>query len=113
ACGSGSFLLGAYQCLLDHCLKWYLDHKPETHKKAVYQDPRKGQWRLAIEEKKRILTTHLFGVDIDRQAGEVSKLSLPLKVPDGETDQSLSLGLLQFGDRALPNLAENIKCGNS
>ena len=30
ACGSGSFLLGAYQCLLDHCLKWYIEHKPEN-----------------------------------------------------------------------------------
>jgi len=52
ACGSGSFLLGAYRCLLDHCLKWYSEHKPETCKKAVYKDPRNGHWRLTIEEKK-------------------------------------------------------------
>ena len=113
ACGSGSFLLGAYQCLLDYCLKWYIEHKPETHKKAVYKDPRKSEWRLTIEEKKRILTTHIFGVDIDAQAVEVSKLSLLLKVLEGETDQSFSLSLLPFSDRALPNLADNIKCGNS
>jgi type I restriction-modification system DNA methylase subunit len=113
ACGSGSFLLGAYHCLLDHCLKWYIEHKPENFKKAVYQDPRNGHWRLTIEEKKRILTTHIFGVDIDLQAVEVTKLSLLLKVLEGETDQSLSLSQLAFGDRALPNLADNIKCGNS
>jgi len=113
ACGSGSFLLGAYQCLLDHCLKWYIEHRPASHKTAVYKDPRNGHWRLTIQEKKRILTTHLFGVDIDPQAVEVSKLSLLLKVLEGETDQSLSLGLLPFSDRALPNLADNIKCGNS
>jgi len=113
ACGSGSFLLGAYRCLLDYCLKWYIEHKPETSKKAVCKDPRNGEWRLTIEEKKRILTTHIFGVDIDLQAVEVSKLSLLLKVLEGETDQSFSLSLLPFGDRALPNLADNIKCGNS
>jgi hypothetical protein len=113
ACGSGSFLLGAYQCLLDHFLKWYIEHKPENLKKAVYKDPRNGHWRLTIEEKKRILTTHIFGVDIDLQAVEVTKLSLLLKVLEGETDQSLSLSQLAFGDRALPNLADNIKCGNS
>jgi hypothetical protein len=113
ACGSGSFLLGAYQCLLDYCLKWYIEHKPETFRKAVYKDPRNGEWRLTIEEKKRILTTHLFGVDIDSQAVEVSKLSLLLKVLEGETDQSFSLSLLPFSERALPNLADNIKCGNS
>jgi hypothetical protein len=68
ACGSGSFLLGAYRCLLDYCLNWYIEDKPENFKKAVYKDPRNGQWRLTIEEKKRILTTHIFGVDIDLQA---------------------------------------------
>lgn len=113
ACGSGSFLLGAYQSLLDHCLNWYVEHKPENYKKAVYKDPRNARWRLTIEEKKRILTTHIFGVDIDLQAVEVTKLSLLLKVLEGETDQSLSLSQLAFGDRALPNLSDNIKCGNS
>jgi hypothetical protein len=113
ACGSGSFLLGAYRCLLDYCLNWYVEHKPENFKKAVYKDPRDGHWRLTIEERKRILTTHIFGVDIDPQAVEVTKLSLLLKVLEGETDQSLSLSQLAFGDRALPNLADNIKCGNS
>ena len=113
ACGSGSFLLGAYQCLADHCLKWYADNKPETNKKAVYKDPKTGAWRLRIEEKKRILTTHIFGVDIDRQAVEVSKLSLLLKALEGEDAASLSKQLTLFHDRALPNLADNIKCGNS
>jgi hypothetical protein len=113
ACGSGSFLLGAYRCLLDHCLGWYVEHKPENFKKAIYKDPRNGHWRLTVEEKKRILTTHIFGVDIDLQAVEVTKLSLLLKVLEGETDQSLSLSQLAFGERALPNLADNIKWGNS
>jgi len=113
ACGSGSFLLGAYQCLLDHCLKWYTEHKPESFKEAVYKVPHNGHWRLTIGEKKRILTTHLFGVDIDAQAVEVTKLSLLLKVLEGETDQSLSRQQRLFHDRALPNLADNIKCGNS
>ena len=113
ACGSGSFLLGAYRCLLDYCLKWYAEHKPEAFKKAVYQDARKGHWRLTISEKKRILTTHVFGVDIDAQAVEVIKLSLLLKVLEGETSQSVSQQQRLFHDRALPNLADNIKCGNS
>jgi hypothetical protein len=113
ACGSGSFLLGAYQLLLDHCLNWYGEHKPARFKEAVYHDPHNSHWRLTIEEKKRILTTHIFGVDIDAQAVEVTKLSLLLKVLEGETDQSLSLSQLAFGERALPNLAENIKCGNA
>ncbi|HEV7224130.1 MAG TPA: Eco57I restriction-modification methylase domain-containing protein [Pirellulales bacterium] len=113
ACGSGSFLLGAYQCLSDHCLQWYIDNKPEAQRKVVYKDPRGGEWRLTIEEKKRILTTHLFGVDIDPQAVEVSKLSLLIKALEGENDAALALQFRLFHERALPNLAENIKCGNS
>jgi len=34
ACGSGSFLIGAYQFLLDWHLKWYLDNNPESHCKG-------------------------------------------------------------------------------
>ena len=113
ACGSGSFLLGAYQRLLDHCLKWYVEHNPEKHKKAVYKVPGDGLWRLTIGEKKRILTTHIFGVDIDAQAVEVTKLSLLLKVLEGETDQTVGQNMQLFRDRALPNLSDNIKCGNS
>jgi hypothetical protein len=113
ACGSGSFLLGAYRCLLDHCLKWYVEHQPGRFKKAVRRSTHNDHWRLTISEKKRILTTHVFGVDIDAQAVEVTKLSLLLKVLEGETDQSVSQQQQLFHDRALPNLAENIKCGNS
>ncbi len=94
-------------------MKWYIDHKPDSHKKAVCKDPQDDHWRLTIEEKKRILTTHLFGVDIDRQAVEVSKLSLLLKALEGENDATMSLQLQLFHNRALPNLADNIKCGNS
>jgi predicted type IV restriction endonuclease len=113
ACGSGSFLLGAYRCLLDYCLKWYIDHEPETFTKAVYKDPHTHLWRLTIEEKKRILTAHIFGVDIDHQAVEVSKLSLLLKVLEGENAETVGQQRELFQERALPNLSDNIKCGNS
>jgi hypothetical protein len=112
ACGSGSFLLGAYERLLDHCLAWYVANDPARHPKALYA-ARAGDWRLTIEEKKRILTTHLFGVDIDPQAVEVSKLSLLLKVLEDESAETVGNTMRLFHQRALPNLAGNIKCGNS
>ena len=112
ACGSGSFLLGAYQFLLDHCLKWYQANPSKKHAKAVYQNA-KGETRLTIAERKRILTTHIYGVDIDRQAVETTKLSLLLKALEGENDTTLSQQMTLFHERALPNLSDNIKCGNS
>ena len=112
ACGSGSFLIGAYQFLLDHCLKWYQANPSKKYAKAVWQNA-KGETRLTIAERKRILTTHIFGVDIDRQAVETTKLSLLLKALEGENDTTLSRQMTLFHERALPNLSDNIKCGNS
>jgi predicted RNA methylase len=56
---------------------------------------------------------NIFGVDIDSQAVETTKLSLLLKVLEGETQQSLQPVLRLFHERALPDLGDNIKCGNS
>jgi predicted type IV restriction endonuclease len=115
ACGSGSFLLGAYQYLLDWHLEYYSKDtaKSSTGKEPrIYQDHR-GVWRLATSERKRILLTNIYGVDIDAQAVEVTKLSLLLRVLEGESAETLSKQFALFHERALPDLANNIKCGNS
>ena len=70
-------------------------------------------WKLTIDARKRILLNNIFGVDIDTQAVEVTKLSLLLKVLEGETGQSLQPIFRLFQERALPDLGDNIKCGNS
>ncbi len=70
-------------------------------------------YRLTTAEKKRILLNNIYGVDIDPQAVEVTKLSLLLKVLEGESDETLSKQLKLFQERALPDLGNNIKCGNS
>ncbi len=112
ACGSGSFLLGAYQYLLDWHRDAYVQEGPDKYKERIYQGAG-GQWRLSIREKKRILLNNIYGVDIDAQAVEVTKLSLLLKVLEGETAETIGSTLRLFHERALPDLAENIKCGNS
>jgi predicted type IV restriction endonuclease len=140
ACGSGSFLIGAYRYLLDWYLKWYTENEP--HKWLTGSEPKiyesgarsarihagssepdesghykrshyERSYRLTTAERKRILLDHVFGVDIDPQAVEVTKLSLLLKVLEGENQESLQRQLRLFRERALPDLAENIKCGNS
>jgi len=121
ACGSGSFLLGAYQYLLDYHLSWYLAHHSKKGNVAQGFSPapkemyrgRGGQWYLTIQEKKRILLNNIFGVDIDPQAVEVTKLSLLLKVMEGENQDTLERQMKLFKERALPDLGSNIKCGNS
>jgi len=116
ACGSGSFLLGAYQCLLDWHRDWYAENEPEKWARGrspkLYRGP-KGDWRLTTAERKRILLDHLYGVDIDPQAVEVTKLSLLLKVLEGENAETLGKTLKLLHERALPDLGRNIQCGNS
>lgn len=110
ACGSGSFLIDAYQYLLDWHRDWYVSNGAEKHAKGrspQLHQGRGGTWRLTTAERKRILVNNLYGVDIDSQAVEVTKLSLLLKVLEGETQ------LEMFHERVLPDLGSNIKCGNS
>jgi hypothetical protein len=143
ACGSGSFLIVAYQHLLDWHREWYgqklvpllqsgfrpssvqIRHmlpgnegaskgrKKEKGPELPIFQGRGGEWRLTTAEKKRILLNNIYGVDIDRQAVEVTKLSLLLKVLEGENEETISKQLTLFSERALPDLSRNIKCGNS
>jgi len=117
ACGSGTFTLGAFQYLLDWHLKWYADAENEPEKWAVGKHPAiyqtKEGWRLTTAKKKEILLNNIFGVDIDPQAVEVTKLSLLLKVLEGESNETIGSQLALFQERVLPDLGHNIKCGNS
>jgi len=116
ACGSGSFLISAYQYLLDWHIKYYSENGPEEHAKGkspkLYQVT-DDNWKLTTHERKRILLSNIFGVDIDSQAVEVTKLSLLLKVLEGESQLTLENQMRFFHERALPDLGNNIKCGNS
>src|SRR5512136_465873 len=112
ACGSGSFLLGAYQYLLNYHRDWYQKDGPQKHSQEIYQGYG-GQWYLTTREKKRILLNNIYGVDIDPQAVEVTKLSLLLKVLEDENQDTLDKQMKLFKERALPDLGSNIKCGNS
>lgn len=111
SCGSGSFLLGAYEYLL----KWHLDYylnleKPP--KDTIYQG-KNDEYHLTIRKKKEILLNNIYGVDIDSQAVEVTKLSLLLKVLEGENKNALEAQQKLFHERILPFLGDNIRCGNS
>ena len=83
ACGSGSFLIRAY----DELLKY---HAKELNKPLAKLD----QW-----ERLPILTNSIFGVDIDKQAVEITRLNLLLR----------SLAHRE----PLPFLGNNIRQGNS
>ena len=115
ACGSGSFLIGAFQCLIDYHTQWYLAHPEQEVRHAhpsldfmreVHTDA-EGSKRLSVIRKAKILRNNLFGVDIDPQAVEITMMSLYLKALEGEKSQ------LPPKQHLLPELKYNIICGNS
>jgi type I restriction-modification system DNA methylase subunit len=112
ACGSGTFLLSAFEYMLSHYLAWYVKDGAQNHQNAVYEGVNQ-QWHLTLYEKQRILQTHIYGVDIDHQAVEVARFSLLLRVVEGETQSSVEAHLKKYSLKALPNLRNNIKWGNS
>lgn len=111
ACGSGSFLLGVYDCLLKYVAQWYNERPTSAPKGSVVK--RNGVRYLSLDEKARILTDNIYGVDIDSQAVEVAQLSLYLKLLEEETTGSARQYTLNFHRPLLPSLADNVKCGNS
>jgi type I restriction-modification system DNA methylase subunit len=113
SCGSGSFLLGAYNYLLNWHLIYYSNLKDKNRLKDQIYNGKNNEWHLTIKEKKRILLNNIYGVDIDHQAVEVTKLSLLLKVLEGENKDVLEAQQKLFKERVLPDLGNNIKCGNS
>lgn len=125
ACGSGSFLIGAYEYLLNWHLNYYQTltdkEKSALEKKGVlYKQINKESTgkstetlQLTTSEKKRIMLNNIYGVDIDEQAVEVTKLSLALKMLENENQESLTAQLRLFAERILPDMSKNIKNGNS
>lgn len=103
ACGSGVFLLEAFDFLVQYCIRWYMDN--DEARLIPYE---LGMFNLPFENKKRILLSCIYGVDIDINAVEIAKFSLLVKLLENETIPTLGeeLGLL-------PNLNSNIKAGNA
>ena len=88
ACGSGAFLIQAFDYL-------YKEGQFVNDELAKLQ---KG-YRQIFDLDKHILTNNLYGVDLNEESVEITKLSLWLKTANKE--------------KKLTHLDNNIKCGNS
>ena len=90
ACGSGSFLIKAFDVLDEYYLK---NFKEYSQTKLDFKT------NLPFKRKVAILQDNIFGVDLDKQAVEIAQLNLLLKITEK--------------GQLLPILEKNIKCGNS
>lgn len=121
ACGSGSFLVAAFSYLLDYHLDYYTQEcrvKESLKNETIFEvqdGVSKSIFQLSLKVKKQILLNNIYGVDIDAQAVEVTKLSLFIKLLDDES--ALKGELFKRSDteqqKLLPNIDSNICSGNS
>jgi len=91
ACGSGSFLLRAFD-LFD---EFHRSHDPDYSQSQLDLDSEATK----VTTKSRILQSNLFGVDLDPKAVEITQLNLLLKAAEAK--------------HRLPDLRNNIRIGNS
>lgn len=115
ACGSGNFLVGAYSYLLNWYENYYNENPDESKEDTIELKQKidrtfkmNSRKKLTPKAKKRILAQHIYGLDLDNQAVEISKMSLILKMLEG--DFELPEEREEF---IIPNLVNNIICGNA
>jgi hypothetical protein len=112
SCGSGTFLITAYEYLLNWHKVYYESNKAKLSKKAR-EEILTPDGELTTKFKGKILLNNIYGIDVDRNAVEVSKLSLLLKCLEGESKETLKAQMSLFHERVLPTLDQNIVSGNS
>src|SRR3989344_1183139 len=100
ACGSGSFLIKAFECVCE-----VIEEKLKKGEKSKVLTFQSYNERLSLPQKATILTSCIYGVDLDEKAIELAQLNLLLKLLEDETRETRK--------RILPNMKDNIKCGNS
>lgn len=103
ACGSGIFIVEAFDYLVRYFTEWYINND-----KSQLIDLGSNNYKLPIDRKKEILEGCIYGIDIDIHAVEVAKLNLLLKLLEDETEPMLS-----GKEKLLPELKNNILYGNS
>ena len=102
ACGGGIFLLSAYQLLLSWYLQKHLKHSRLSTQPIFKAE--NGNWHLTFAERSRILHAHIYGIDLDPGAIEITRLSLELQCLAGELWRSP----VQVCD-----LSQNLQCDNT
>ncbi len=110
-CGSGTFLLSAYDFLLERIISALIVAGVQDDN--IIFKLHDGSHQLTLKTKENILIDNLYGVDINPYAVEVTKFSLLLKLLEKENAASIENYLTKYKKKVLPSLEDNVKCGNS
>lgn len=112
-CGSGNFLLSAFEYIINDRVERLLEDKEKALAAGLIYDIGNDNYELSFSEKRKILVNNIYGVDIDPLAVEVTKFSLLIKLIEGTSRDELQNYTLEAHSKILPNIDSNIRNGNS
>lgn len=113
-CGSGNFLLSAYEYILNRYTMYYLEtDKDNALQRGILISKGADSYTLSFDKKYQILKQNIYGVDIDNLATEVAKFSLLIKLIEDVSLDEIRNHSVSTHSKVLPNLDNNIRNGNS
>lgn len=110
SCGSGQFLVTAYEYLLAYLVDWYVREEPDSQE-LIELGP--DRWKLTYALKRQVLERCIFGIDVDICAVELSRFSLLLKLLEDEFPGEVETYTRTSGLQVLPSMDSNVVWGNS
>lgn len=111
-CGSGVFMVSCYELISKKMVQLLENNEEQQLAYPHFFFVCDGQMLLTISARRAVVTNCLYGIDCDEAAIEVTKMSLALKIVDGNNPLAWE-GIGAFGDRVLREIAQNIKLGNT
>lgn len=110
-CGSGVFLIEAFDLLSEKLISLLRASKNPKYKDLFLVTP-SNEFYLTVKGKQLLMQHCIFGIDLDPIAVEISKMSLALKIVDGNNQLVLSEAGY-FGEKILQSIHKNLLVGNS
>ena len=111
-CGSGVFVVSCYEHLASKMIELLKSNESDRQKYYEYYYICDNEWFLTVSGRRAIVKNCIYAIDCDEAAVEVTKMSLALKIVDGNTPVAWD-GIGVFGDKILREIADNIKLGNT
>lgn len=111
-CGSGVFLIACYEILAKRLTDILRNNANEMQSHQELFCFLGDELMLTMEARRAIVKNCLYGIDCDAAAIEVTKMSIALKIVDGNNRLAWE-DIGAFGERVLREISDNIKLGNT
>lgn len=111
-CGSGVFVVSVYELLAKKMTEIFISNEEMRIQYSNYFFIQDNNCVLTVDGRRAIVTSCIHGIDCDEAAIEVTKMSLALKIVDGNNPLVWN-EIGAFGEKILRDVDSNIKLGNT